>query len=136
MPKRVPVVDENMLRQAEELAGYGLSMAQIGAVLGMSERTIHTRRGENPELSAALQRGRAKAAAIVGKALFERAKTGDVPAIRWWEMTREGRSEKVQNETHTEIDFGAESDARLARLLGDAWTSRTGRAAAEDERGR
>jgi len=98
MPKVVPQVDDNMLRQVEELAGYGLSVAQIGCIVGFSERTVHERAKENEDFGAALQRGRAKAAAIVGKALFQRAKDGDVQAIRWWEMTREGRSEKRQVE--------------------------------------
>lgn len=93
--KRLPPVDDNMLRQVEELAGYGLSMVQIAAVIGFSERMIYERKADNEALSAALARGKAKAAAIVGKALFTRAKEGDVPAIRWWEMTREGRSERA-----------------------------------------
>lgn len=98
MPKIVPTITDETLRQAEELAGYGLTIAQIGAVLGFSERTLHQRKSENEAFAAALDRGRAKAAAIVGKALFTRAKDGDVQAIRWWEMTREGRSEKRQVE--------------------------------------
>lgn len=94
MAKQVPEIDEQMIRQIEELAGYGLSMPQIAAVVGFSERTLHRRKNEHEAVEAALSRGRARAAAIVGKALFQRAKDGDVPAIRWWEMTREGRSEK------------------------------------------
>lgn len=94
MGKQVPEIDEQMIRQIEELAGYGLSMPQIAAVVGFSERTLHRRKNEYEAVEAALARGRARAAAIVGKALFQRAKDGDVPAIRWWEMTREGRSEK------------------------------------------
>lgn len=122
MPKRLPEIDENMLRQVEELAGLGLRLDQIAAVIGFSERTLARRKDENEALLAAIQRGKAKASAIVGRALFSRAKDGDVPAIRWWEMTRDGRSERTQNEQHTIIDFGSESDARLARLLGPAWT--------------
>lgn len=130
--KRCPEVDENMLRQAEELAGFGLSLPQIAAVLGFSERTIHQRKTDNEALAAALARGKAKAAAVVGKALFHRAKDGDIPAIRWWEMTREGRSEKVQAENRVELVNDAESDARLARLLGDAWTASAGELPAPD----
>lgn len=118
MSKRVPNVDENMLRQAEELAGYGLSMPQIGAVLGFSERTLHQRKRDNDALGAALERGRAKAAAIVGKALFQRAKDGDVPAIRWWEMTREGRSKKseITNVGDRDEQVYADAEAVLAKL--------------------
>jgi hypothetical protein len=120
-----------MLRQVEELAGYGLTMAQIAAVLGFSERTLHNKKTD--ELVAALQRGKAKAAAIVGKALFVRAKEGDVPAIRWWEMTREGRSERQQTEAKVEVVSDAETDARLARLMGDIIAKRAQDSSAEPD---
>jgi AraC-like DNA-binding protein len=122
--KHTPPLDENALRQVEELAGYGLTMAQIAAVLGFSERTLHNKKTE--ELVAAIQRGKAKAAAIVGKSLFGRAKDGDVPAIRWWEMTREGRSERQQTEAKVEVVSDAETDARLARIMGDVIAKRAG----------
>ena len=129
--KHTPPLDDNMLRQVEELAGYGLTMAQIAAVLGFSERTLHNKKTD--ELVAALQRGKAKAAAIVGKALFVRAKEGDVPAIRWWEMTREGRSERQQTEAKVEVVSDAETDARLARLMGDIIASRAEDSSAEPD---
>jgi AraC-like DNA-binding protein len=129
--KRTPELDENALRQVEELAGYGLTMGQIAAVLGFSERTLHNKKTE--ELVAALQRGKAKAAAIVGKALFVRAKEGDVPAIRWWEMTREGRSERQQTEAKVEVVSDAETDARLARLMGDIIAKRAQDSSAEPD---
>jgi hypothetical protein len=117
MGKKAPQIDEKMLRQAEELAGYGLRQDQIAAVLGFSERTLLTRKQENEAFAAAIQRGKAKAAAIVGKALFGRAKDGDVSAIRWWEMTREGRSERNQTEATVEVINDAQAEARLARLV-------------------
>lgn len=129
--KHTPPLDDNMLRQVEELAGYGLTMAQIAAVLGFSERTLHNKKTD--ELVAALQRGKAKAAAIVGKALFVRAKDGDVPAIRWWEMTREGRSERSQTEAKVEVVSDAETDARLARLMGDIIAKRAQDSSAESD---
>ena len=118
------VITAEHLRQAEELAGYGLSRAQIAAVLGLAERTLREKASKDDELSAALSRGKAKAAAIVGKALFLRAKDGDVPAIRWWEMTREGRSEKQQASVEVSgPDNGpvqveiTEARAKLAQLI-------------------
>lgn len=116
--KHTKPLTENDLRQVEELAGYGLTLGQIAAVLGFSERTLHNKKTD--ELIAAIQRGKAKAAAIVGKSLFGRARDGDVPAIRWWEMTREGRSERSQNDTRVEVVSDDETDARLARILGQA----------------
>jgi len=133
VPKRAPEVDENMLRQVEELAGYGLTLDQIAAVLGFSERTMHRRKDEDENLVAAIKRGKAKAAAIVGKSLFGRAKEGDVPAIRWWEMTREGRSERQQTEAKVEVVSDAETDARLARLMGDIIAKRAQDSSAEPD---
>ena len=129
--KHTPPLDENALRQVEELAGYGLTLEQIAAVLGFSDRTMRRKQVENEELVAAIKRGKAKAAAIVGKSLFGRAKEGDVPAIRWWEMTREGRSERQQTEAKVEVVSDAETDARLARLMGDIIASRAEDSSAE-----
>lgn len=131
--KHTKPLTENDLRQVEELAGYGLSLDQIAAVLGFSERTLHYKKDSNPDLVAAIQRGKAKAAAIVGKSLFTRAKDGDVPAIRWWEMTREGRSERQQTEAKVEVVSDAETDARLARLMGEIIASRAEDSSAETD---
>lgn len=118
--KRPPgpiVITDEILRQAEELAGYGLSHAQIAAVLGMAERTLREKKSDCEAFDAALERGKAKAAGIIGKALFLRAKDGDVAAIRWWEMTRQGRSERQQTEARVEVTNDAVADARLARIV-------------------
>jgi len=105
------------IRKIEELAGYGLTMPQIAAVLGFTDRTLLNHREVNPEIDSALQRGKAKAAARVGRALFQRAVDGDVPAIRWWEMTREQRSERTQAESTIEVRIDAETEARMAAIV-------------------
>ena len=115
---RVTLTPEDY-RQAETLAGYGLTNPQIANVLGLAARTFAERIHDDEELSASLDRGRAKAQAFVGEALFllatgktklvrvvqadgsiatERVytKAPDIQAIRWYEMTRAGRSEKIQ----------------------------------------
>jgi hypothetical protein len=116
-PRPPIVITDEVLRQAEELAGYGLSHAQIAAVLGMAERTLREKKSENEAFDAALGRGRAKAAGIIGKALFLRAKDGDVAAIRWWEMTRQGRSERQHTDAKVEVVNDPVADARLARIV-------------------
>lgn len=125
-PKRKPgqdvVITEEMLRQAEELAGYGLSSTQIAAVLGLPESTFYAQKASSAAFSGALERGKAKAAGIVGKALFLRAKDGDVAAIRWWEMTRQGRSERQQTEAKVEVLSDPVADARLARIIEETAT--------------
>ena len=59
----------------------------------MSERTFRGKKHEE-RVSAALDKGRAVAEANVGKALYTKAVKGDITAIRWWETTRVGRSER------------------------------------------
>jgi len=106
-------------RQAETLAGYGLTNPKIAEVLGVAPRTMAERIRDDEEFAACLLRGRARAEAHVGEALFVLA-TGkfrlakvitaegkeateriytvrpDIQAIRWWEMTRAGRAERHQ----------------------------------------
>lgn len=126
-------ITQEMLRQAEELAGYGMTQEQIAAVLGISDRSLRRRKQDNDEFLAAMRRGKAKASAEVGRALYRRAKDGDIPAIRWWEMTRDGRSERVSSENRHEVTYDAETDARLARLLGGAYTGPASEQAGEDD---
>ena len=84
--------------QIETLAGYGLSLPQIAAVMGISETEFHYRKSEK-RVSEALESGKAKAQGNVGKALYLRAIDGDVNAIRWWEMTRaKRRATQPENE--------------------------------------
>ena len=86
------VITDEMLRQAGELAGIGLTQVQIASVLGIGESTLRKHKHEDARLYSALEAGRAKAAAIVGRALFHRASDGDVNAIKWYEMTRQNRA--------------------------------------------
>lgn len=132
MGKQIPEIDEQMIRQIEELAGYGLSMPQIAAVVGFSERTLHRRKNDHEAVEAALARGRARAAAIVGKALFQRAKDGDIPAIRWWEMTREGRSERSRVDAVDATQAALEA-AQTADAIREDVLSRISRLMASDE---
>lgn len=80
-----------VLAQVEQLAGYGLTLNQIASVIGCCKKTIN----RSAAAMTAAETGRAKAEGLIGKSLFERAKGGDVTAIRWWEATRAGRSEKA-----------------------------------------
>lgn len=91
-------ITEDNLRQIEVLAGYGMTEAAIANVLGISERTFRTNKNTEEVVLAALEKGKAKAASIIGQALFEKAKKGDLGAIVWWEKTRAGRTERVRTE--------------------------------------
>lgn len=89
---------EKDLRQIEMLAGLGLTLPKIAAIMGFSVELLEKRKRTHEELNTVLERGRAAAEARVGKSLFERAIEGDVAAIRWWEMTRAGRTVEQRTE--------------------------------------
>ena len=105
---------EDNYRQIETLAGYGLSLPQIAAVMGLSEQEFRTRRHET-KVNSALQSGIAKAQGIVGKALFLRAQDGDIAAIRWWEMTRAKR-----RATQPENELGSTEQRLVIEVRRDA----------------
>ena len=100
MSRPVKKITPENLKQVETLAGYGLTEAQIAHTLDMSSRTFRRRKNGNgvrevkSEVLSALERGKALAEGEVGKALYHKAVGGDVAAIRWYEMTRAGRTEK------------------------------------------
>ena len=66
-------------KQAQQAAGFGLPQDQIGALLGIDDKTL---RKHYPEQLAL---GRAMASAAVGESLFRRATSGeDTTAAIWW----------------------------------------------------
>ena len=66
-------------KQAQQAAGFGLPQDQIGALLGIDDKTL---RKHYPEQLAL---GRAMASAAVGESLFRRAVSGeDTTAAIWW----------------------------------------------------
>lgn len=84
-------ITEKVVAQIEQLAGYGLTIRQIAAVIDCDERTLYRRKADEEAVLSAFEKGKAKAQGIIGKSLFERAKAGSETAIIWWEKTRAGR---------------------------------------------
>ena len=99
-------ITDDQVRQIEALAGYGLTQEQIASVLGISPATLSRRKTENLKVLKAIKDGESKAAGLIGKALFEAAKGGNMTALIWWEKTRMGRYEKQGLEV-TGADGGA-----------------------------
>ena len=82
--------------EVERLAGQGLTQAEICLCLGVSERTLYNRKRESAEFAEAMKRGKARAGSEVANKLYEMAKAGDLGAIVWWEKTRRGLSDRIQ----------------------------------------
>ena len=69
--------DENK-RLVETSAGLGLPHEQIGALIGIDDKTLRKHYREQLDL------GKAKASAQIAKTLFNKAQSGDTTALIWW----------------------------------------------------
>lgn len=87
------------ITKVQELAGRGLTQAEICAVLGISEGTLYARKRDSEVFEDAIKAGKAQAAQEVANALYEKAVVGkDLGAIIWYEKTRRGLSDRQQVE--------------------------------------
>lgn len=69
---------EKTKAQAQQAAGLGLPHDQIGALLGISDKTL--RKYYETELAL----GKATASASIARTLFNKAQGGDTTALIWW----------------------------------------------------
>lgn len=86
-PKIIP--GDAMCKKAESLAAQGLTLEQIALTLGISYDTLNERKKEYSEFSEAIALGKAKGIATVSNALFNKAKDGDVPAMKYYLNNRD-----------------------------------------------
>lgn len=68
------------LKEVERLAGLGLTQEQIAVSLGISPRTLESRKAESAEFAASIKKGQASAIAQVSNALWTNAMGGNVTA--------------------------------------------------------
>lgn len=94
-------------KQVEALAGLGLPHEQIGAIIGIDDKTLRKHYPKELEV------GKAKASAKVSKSLFDKALGGDTTACIWWTKTQMGWKEKVALE-HTGENGGPVLTAQLS----------------------
>jgi len=89
----VKVLDADQICQLEALAGV-LSMQQIAAYFGMTEKTLRAVQERQPEVFTAYSSGRAKMIAKVSSALLGAIERGDMRAIQFYLKTQAGWTEK------------------------------------------
>lgn len=76
-------------KQTEEMAGYGLPHEQIGAIIGIDDKTLRK------HYRLELDRGKAIANAAVAKSLFQKAtEDKDTTAMIWWTKSQMGWTDK------------------------------------------
>ena len=106
--------DERVARQVEAMAGYGIPLAQVAKVIGVSENTLRKYYPNEIELGAT------KANAKVIESLFRKA-TGDgqgaVTAAIFWIKTRCGWKETTVNEHSHTLMTKEQRDAAVAAAL-------------------
>ena len=93
------LINEDQVQLVREWAGYGLTVGQMAAMLGMSKDTFERRVKEDNCLSAALEKGRANAIIDVSKSAYGQATSGKTPAMTmFWLKCRAGwkESEEIQ----------------------------------------
>jgi len=87
MPQEPHEPSEKTRAQVEASAGLGLPHDQIGALIGISDKTL--RKYYSTELAV----GKAKASAKIAQTLFNKAVKGDTTASIWWTKAQMGWGE-------------------------------------------
>ncbi len=81
------------LAKVEAFAARGLTQEQIADALGISPRTLQSRKAESAEFADAIKRGQSRGIAQVANALFEKVKGGDTTAMIFFLKARAGWKE-------------------------------------------
>lgn len=90
MIEHIPSAENKRL--VETSAGLGLPHEQIGALIGIDDKTL--RKHYRTELDV----GKAKASAQIAKTLYNKAIGGDTTALIWWTKSQLRWSETVKQE--------------------------------------
>ena len=96
-----PKIEINISR-VEQLAAQGLTQTEICLCLGIGENKLLRRKVELEVLADAIKRGKAKAASAISNVLYLKAIDGDLGAIVWYEKTRRGLSDRIQQDITVE----------------------------------
>jgi hypothetical protein len=99
MNEHIPSAENKRL--VETSAGLGLPHEQIGALIGIDDKTL--RKHYRSELDI----GKAKASAQIAKTLFNKAQSGDTTALIWWTKAQM-RWAETQKQEITGADGGAQ----------------------------
>lgn len=86
------------LARVEELAANGLSEEEVAASMGVSRVTIQRRKREDEAFVSAWKRGKQKSFAEVTNTLMSLVREKNLGAVVWFEKTRKGYSDRVQQE--------------------------------------
>lgn len=93
------------LQLLEEWSTQGLYIKDIAAKMGISVTTVYDWMNKNPEIAAAIKKGRDKSIDMVENALFKSAINGNVTAMIFYLKNRapERYKDRVDNNINTNI---------------------------------
>ena len=91
------VLSPKQVDQVEALAAV-CTKAQIAAYFCVTEKTFRAIEERQPEVFTAYRKGKARAIADIGSALFQKALSGDIRAMQFYLKTQAGWSEKKRLE--------------------------------------
>jgi hypothetical protein len=98
-PGRQPL--ELDLVTIEDLAGRGLTHAQIADSLGISERSLFNHKNRDDDVREAIRRGQARGVSVVASALMDQVRKGNVTAQIFFLKCRGGWTETQRVELTT-----------------------------------
>ena len=92
------------LQLLEEWSTQGLYIKEIAAKMGISVATVYDWMNKNPEIAAAIKKGRDKSIDMVENALFKSAINGNVTAMIFYLKNRapERYKDRVDNNINTD----------------------------------
>ncbi|OOF43832.1 hypothetical protein BKK51_09465 [Rodentibacter trehalosifermentans] len=102
--KTKPVIEINV-DEVEKLAGQGLTDQQIACCLGISRRTLASRKKDFAQIAHAIKKGKAKGIATVTNVLFEKiTKEKNISAIIFYLKSQAGWQEPqvVKQDIHVQ----------------------------------
>ena len=111
-PTKKRLITPHEIEQCEKMAGLGMTLKQMGHIIGVSKPTLDRRMHDQPELADALERGRAKASAAVRSTAFKMATSGKHAVMTiFWLKCRDQWREASADSHHT---LRGRADRRVA----------------------
>ena len=101
-------ITDEICEEAKTLAGQGLTMEQIAAVIGMGVRTIYEKQADYPQFSQAIEAGRAQGIATITNALFDNARSGDTNAQKYYLNNRDNANWKDRSTAQIDHTTGGD----------------------------
>lgn len=109
------VLNDEIIKEIEKLAGNGLTQKQIANYYGIGTTTWHKMKKKNAELNIACKKGKAATIAEVTGKLMQQIKMGNLTAIIFYLKTQAGWKEK----NSLSIDSSVKSKKNLIKIETD-----------------